>query len=94
MVTYLSGKISGPLKYYNLLNAFWWARKLSKEGHNVLVPHHNFYYGLDYETYMKNDLEIVAKCDAIAMLPNWTTSKGAIRELEKAKELNKIIIYL
>lgn len=30
-----------------------------------------------YSCYMKHDLLAMLECDAIAMLPNWLTSKGA-----------------
>jgi hypothetical protein len=91
---YLSGKISGKLKYWYILQAAIWARKLAKQGYNVICPHLCFFYGLTYEQYMNNDLRLVELSDAIAMVPNWQTSRGAKIEHSYAQKLGKEVIYL
>ena len=39
---------------------------------------------MPHEGYMKRDLPLLIRCDAIALLPEWWTSKGAKQELSVA----------
>lgn len=41
-----------------------------------------------YESYIKNALLMEMRCDGIILLPGWTRSKGARRELDIALDLN------
>lgn len=97
---YLSGKISGANwgfigQRFNELYGWWWARKLTRQGHYVFCPHTNgFLTGGNYEGYMKFDFEMLDKCEEIWMMPNWGKSPGAVREREYAKKNKKIIKYL
>ena len=53
-----------------------------------IVPHLNTMLmdGLQPDDYfLKADLEILKRCDAIYMLPGWRTSEGARREYEFAQ---------
>lgn len=73
------------------------AIKLWEMGHTVITPHLNTaHFELDcecgYEDYMRGDFQIIARCDAMVMLPGWTMSKGARREWEYAVSL-EIPIY-
>jgi nucleoside 2-deoxyribosyltransferase len=45
------------------------------------------------EVWLKGDLEMVKRCDAVVMSPNWTTSKGAHGEKEFAEEIGKPVFY-
>jgi len=47
-----------------------------------------------YERMLMGSLELLAQSDAVAMLPNWSCSDGAIAEHQVAKALGKEIIYL
>lgn len=47
-----------------------------------------------YSCYMKHDIAAMLDCDAIVMLPNWITSKGAVAELEVAKICGMKVWYL
>ena len=40
---------------------------------------------MPHEHYMRRDIPEVAKCDAIALLPGWETSKGANNEITVGK---------
>ena len=96
MVIYVSGKITDTCLERELANidiASSFGKQVAILGHSPIVPHTNcaLDWNLPYERYMEIDLEILARCDAILMLPNWTTSKGAKRELELAKRLKKLI---
>ena len=41
-----------------------------------------------YTDYMREDIKILARCNAICMLPGWKRSKGARLEYRIAKILN------
>ena len=45
-----------------------------------------------YADYMREDIEILARCNAICMLPGWKRSKGARLEYRIAKILNMQIL--
>jgi len=42
--------------------------------------------------YMKTDIQALVKCDFVALLPNWESSKGANIEIAIAKSLGMPII--
>lgn len=48
----------------------------------------------DYQDYMREDIKLLADCNAICMLPGWKRSKGARLEYRIAKILNLTIIEL
>jgi hypothetical protein len=68
--------------------------KLFKKGWNVFTPHKNngeYEFRKDskdltYDFWIDIDLDILKRCDAIFMLKNWRNSKGALIEINKAKE--------
>lgn len=45
-----------------------------------------------YTDYMREDIKILARCNAICMLPGWKRSKGARLEYRIAKILNMQIL--
>jgi hypothetical protein len=48
-----------------------------------------------WECYLKHDIQsLIMECDSIAMLPNWTNSRGAKFELHVARELGYPIFYI
>jgi hypothetical protein len=73
------------------------ARKLWVMGWSVICPHANteFMDGPDIPcgTFINGDLEIISRCDAIYMLPDWESSNGAKMEHRKATELGIPIYY-
>lgn len=94
--------ISGPMTGKADLNkeAFAEAAKLWEEaGCEVINPHD---YPLErrdgetdeelYERYMLQDFLLIGRCDAIQLLPGWSQSMGAIRELKRAKRLGLEIL--
>ena len=48
---------------------------------------------LGYEDWLKGDLEILKRCDAIIMVHNWEDSKGANKEHQLAVDLDIPIYY-
>lgn len=76
---------------YNIAIARSAAIALWKKGHAVICPHTNSAHmdeaGISDEQFIAGDLVMVARCDAIVLLPNWQKSIGAIQEYEYAKSL-------
>ena len=80
-------------KKHNVEVACKIATELWDDGYTVICPHLNtwnfeYFTTLTNEGFAKRDLEIVAKVDAMVMLPNWYLSKGAVLEKEHAEKLN------
>lgn len=49
--------------------------------------------GMEYGEALLFDLDVIAHCDAIYMLSNWTESKGAAVEKAFAEALGKEVLY-
>lgn len=87
MVIYISGRYSAPDNiqrdfYINL--AVEEAAKIMKKGQTPLIPH-TMYCPMEekfnYDRFIRADLELLEKCDAIYLMQNWTESRGAKTEL-------------
>ena len=90
---YISGKITG-LPLADAIGNFQEAeQRLKRAGFKTFNPFNN---GLDidapYEEHMRADLKALETCDAIYLMDNWTNSKGARAEYEKALELELDIL--
>ncbi|MCQ2387939.1 MAG: DUF4406 domain-containing protein [Clostridia bacterium] len=87
---YISGAISNNKHYKRQFKRA--ERKLKKRGYKVfnpcIVP--NIF---SYDEFMKIDLAALECCDFVYMLDGWKTSNGAKIEHDRAKELNKYILY-
>ena len=107
-VIYVAGKYLGECDwdtYSNIHHARLAAHRLWEEGWAVVCPHANtaFFGGVgerdkgnpdgDWMKWLNGDLEIISRCDAIYMLNNYKNSKGALIELERAKELGLEVLY-
>lgn len=89
MLIYLSGPYSGSSDQIsaNITAARDVAIAVWEAGHTALCPHLNTaHFEVDcratYEDYIAGDLDLLSRCDAILMIPNWEASKGA--GIEKA----------
>lgn len=89
---YISGAITGVDNYEELFkNA---EDELKAKGYDVVNPvtieqnHDN-----TWNSFMRVDLKAMLDCDAIYMLSNYKTSRGANIELNLAKELDFEVIY-
>lgn len=65
-------------------------RLLMHLGHHPVVPH-SIYMGWDladpkltYEHFLKADLDLLSRCDALVMLPGWEDSPGSCGEYTEA----------
>lgn len=88
MIVYLAGKYSGDIEA-NIDYARDLAIELWEEGYTVICPHLNTAHfetdcDLTYEEYLQGDFEIILRCDAVVMMPNWRDSAGATQEYEWA----------
>ena len=75
----------------NVAKAMGIARELWIAGHTVICPHGNS-ANLDNDTmtnedWVDRDLNMVAVCDAMVMIPGWEHSKGSRREREFADQV-------
>ena len=95
MKLYIAGKISGlPKKEYKA-NFNKAEKSLRKLGHEVVNPTklpHN--HDQSWESFMKEDLTEMLKCDAVILLHNWRDSMGAQIERKVASLLNMKIYDL
>jgi hypothetical protein len=92
-VIYIAGKFRGPNAWAienNIRRAEEIALEVWKMGAVALCPHTNtrFYQGaLPDEVWLGGDLELMARCDAIMLVPDWEESEGARREKWEADKL-------
>jgi hypothetical protein len=99
-VIYVAGKYNDERgEWYivcNIREAERAAQFIWLNGGVAICPHMNtsLWGGLcSWETWIQGDLEILSRCDAIYMLPNWITSEGAKQELEFAMKRNIPVLY-
>jgi hypothetical protein len=72
--------------------------ELWERGHVVIVPHLNTLHfeqdcKLEHADYIRGDLQIIARCDGMVMLPTWGASRGAREEHEYAQAIGVPIWY-
>jgi nucleoside 2-deoxyribosyltransferase len=104
-LVYLAGSYRGKSKFpplnwlqrqINIHRARAAAKELWKMGFSVLAPHLNTcnFDGLcPDQVFLDGTMEMMKRCDAVALLPNWFDSSGTLAEIKKADEL-KIPIYV
>lgn len=86
---YVSGPMSGKLNS-NFFAFFEAEEFLREKGWDVVNParidrDEGFDPGASHESYMRRDIPEIVACDAIAVLPEWWTSRGAKDEMAVAK---------
>jgi hypothetical protein len=97
-VIYISGPFTDPDTTNgierNISIASGYAAKCWASGFAVICPHKNAkdyqHLSLPYELWINGDIELLSRCDAILMLPDWEKSKGARMEHEYAKSNKNI----
>ena len=103
MLVYLAGPIrpkGDQTLESNINNAKSIALELWKKGYTVISPHANSDLPItlaDKEVealrWLNGDLDIIARCDAVVVLPGWEESAGTKGEIEFAKERNIPVTY-
>jgi hypothetical protein len=98
MLVYVAGPYRGNsrfrlIRFFQVLRNIWRARRVAVElwgmGFVAVCPHLNTLLmdGIGPpEMFIEGDLEILAKCDAMVVLPGYETSKGTQGEIEFASE--------
>ena len=87
---YIAGKITGDADYKA---KFQRAREqLEARGYIVMDPS-VLPDGFAYEAYMRITGAMLAECDGICLLPDWTESEGAKREREQAIKAGKTVLH-
>jgi len=104
-VIYISGAITAKTPYQRWLNARHSEEvmiNLLKAGWAVICPHKNTEnldgsinrnLSTEHDFWIKMDLELLRRCDAIYMLRNYRHSVGSKAELKEAKKLGLDIYY-
>lgn len=102
MLIYVAGPYSAPTDEgvdANIEAAGRIAAQLWRMGHAAICPHMNtakmerWVEGVTYSDYMRGDLDMVSRCDAVVMVPGWENSRGAKEEHEYALALKIPIHY-
>lgn len=100
MLVYIAGPITakdGFTQEDNIAAACEAFLRLSRAGVVAFCPHLTALapgaFDVPYDHWLKADLTILERCDAVLMLPRWETSNGARVEHAMAVELDKRIYY-
>lgn len=99
-VCYIAGRYRGATiseTVKNIRAAEKIAMGVWQDGDVALCPHLNtaLMDGIcPDEHFLKGDMELLKRCDCIIMIPGWSTSLGAIKEYEMAKELGMDITFI
>lgn len=92
-VVYLAGAYRAPTEYgvhRNIQRAEQLALEVWCLGAACLCPHKNTAYmggALPDEVWLAGDLELMARCDAVLVEPNYGDSEGTAAEIVAAREL-------
>jgi len=79
----------------NIRRAEELALELWRTGYAVVCPHTNtrFFQGAaDDGVWLQGDIEILKRCDAVALVDGWEQSEGARAEYQVAQELGLDIV--
>lgn len=98
-VVYIAGPYRGPDNWTiegNIRRAETLALDVWRAGAAALCPHANtrfFQYAAPDDVWLRGDLAMLAKCDAILMTPDWQKSSGAREELLFAQHRGIPVFY-
>lgn len=103
MLVYLAGPIrpkNGRTIEENVELAKSLALELWKKGYVVICPHANTDLPItladkecEEKVWLSGDLEMIRRCDAVIVMPNWEGSKGTQGEIEFANARNIPVYY-
>jgi nucleoside 2-deoxyribosyltransferase len=91
-LVYIAGKLNADAVGYlkNVHAMCKVAEECRRAGFAVVVPCLDFVMGIvfgdyEYEDYYNNNQEILDRCDAVLVCPNWETSEGTKKEILRAE---------
>ena len=94
LVVYVSGPYTAPTPEQvaeNVRRAEDEAHEVMRRGHVPICPHSMTHQwergGFSWDEFLRVDLALLERCDAICMVGAWEGSAGAMRELVRAGEL-------
>jgi hypothetical protein len=101
MIVYVAGSYRADTPQgvsENIKNARLVAVQLWEAGYTAICPHLNTAYFEDHckveaDVYLKGDLQILARCDAMVVLPNYEHSNGTLGEIKFAEDRGIPITY-
>ena len=82
--------VCGPVSDVPLLNRPAFERaalQLEEAGHTPVVPHWFVPATASWQDAMRRSVETLVKCDAVALLPGWEESRGAMAECRLASDI-------
>lgn len=88
---YLSGPMTGYPEFNRLAfrEAEGW---LTDAGHDVLSPVDAAPHGTTWSDYLRADLALLLRAEAVAVLPDWEASRGACLEVHVAQALGMTVL--
>jgi nucleoside 2-deoxyribosyltransferase len=98
-VVYVAGPFRGPHHWAiaeNIRNAERLALEVWRAGAACICPHLNTAHFQDAapdHVWLDGDLELLARCDAVLMTPDWQRSTGAKAERDYATERGIAVLY-
>lgn len=97
---YVAGPYSIGNTQENIRRAETVSVNLIRQGFHVLTPHKNtagyekYEDGnITYETWIKMDLDLLSRCDAVYVMVNSEESQGVRKEIEFAQAAGMTVIY-
>lgn len=99
-VIYLAGPLTDKdpeVQKRNVDTAVKAAADLGIQGHVVVSPHEMgaaYPESLTYGQWIEHGLEVLQKCDAIALLPGYLGSRGTMVELACAEEIGNEVFHV
>ena len=95
---YIAGKLNDSAVGYikNLHNMMYYAELVRRVGFSAYVPCLDMLMGImagdyEYADYFDNNIEWLKVSDAVFLCPGWESSEGVKKEIEIAKENNKVV---
>ena len=87
---YLSGPMTGYPDYQDAFNAA--EERLLTAGYDVLSPIGVAALGTTWSDYLRADLALLLRAEAVAVLPGWEASRGACLEVHVAHALGMTVL--
>lgn len=90
-LVYLASPYSGKDEneiWHNVIKAHQKAAEVWQAGFVCISPCSNTaFFGGDYDLYLKGDMEIIKRCDAVLLNDGWENSKGCQMERSFAESM-------